>query len=177
MIRELAFVLALAATEGSALDPGGLADSLASVQRPRPSDRELELLSRGIGSMARLSTRGRRVEIESPRLTSIGVGYTQASEPLPNPIPWSEVDTLWTRNSRAGIIGLLGAAAGATSVFAMVGPVDNEGDAANPFLVGLGGLGGFLIGAAVGSTMHGWAIQYPTDLAPRPSRRALIDSP
>jgi len=176
MILELAAVGLMLAPPEAPSTPSVAADSVRTVSGT-PSEQALEHLRRELGSgwALRVWVQGKRVELDQPRVTEFGIDFDRASEPIPRPIPWNQVDSVWTRHSRAGTFALLGALAGATAVYLEVGPVESEGDLANPILVTLGGVGGFLAGAILGNASVNWELTYPLDPEKmRAPRRSLL---
>jgi len=176
MILELAAVGLMLAPVAAPSTPSVGADSVRSASGT-PSDQALEHLRRELGDgwALRVRVQGKRVELDQPRVTEFGIDFDRASEPIPRPIPWNQVDSVWTRHSRAGTFALLGALAGATAVYLRVGPVESEGDLANPLLVTLGGVGGFLAGAILGNARVNWELTYPLDPEKmRTPRRSLL---
>jgi len=176
MILELAAAGLLLVLVEAPSTPSVGADSVRTTPAA-PSDQALEHLRRELGDQwaLRVWVQGKRVELDQPRVTDFGIDFDRASEPIPRPIPWNQVDSVWTRHTRAGTFALLGALAGATAVYLKVGPVESEGDLANPFLVTLGGVGGFLAGAILGNARVIWELSYPLDPEKmRTPRRSLL---
>jgi hypothetical protein len=164
-----------------------LAGTEKPPERPGPDSAAVVALQRRFHghAVARVSRQGSRTVLTRPEIGTGGIGYQGVADsplpeaaPLPAPIPWSEVDTLWMRRSLAktgftsGALMLGAVTAGAGYGFGKWAVA--EGGASDAPLVGL--LAGFAVGALVGGTTggvlgslgHEWVMAYPA-AAPEPA--------
>jgi hypothetical protein len=156
-------------------------DSAPITSAPAPSGRELsEIQARfTFRSEARISRTGVRSFVSDPRFGPAGIDYREvigedgwpAAQSLPRPLSWAEIDTLWRRNSRAGI----GAVIGAVVVAIPAGAWGHDRWPAreDAFLTvataTVGATVGGLFGATVGSAWFTWELVRPAQ-APSPGR-------
>jgi hypothetical protein len=170
LIAEVAFLLFAAVANP---------DSIPMTSAPPPTSRELsEIQARfTFRGEARLSRQGTRSILSHPQFGFGGIDYGEvigedgwpAAQSLPRPISWTEVDTLWRRNSRAGIGAVIGAVV--LSLPAGAWGHDRWPSREDTFLTvattALGATAGGILGATVGSAWFTWERVRP---APTPSR-------
>lgn len=143
-------------------------DSIPIGSASAPSPRELaeiraQFTFRG---EARLSREGIRSIISHPRFRADGIDYQEvinedgwpAAQTLPRPLRWAEVDTLWRRNSYAGIGAVAGAVV-AAPIAANYGH-DRWPSREDTFLAiatgTMGAVAGGILGAMIGSAWFVW---------------------
>lgn len=174
MLAEVAFVLIAAVANP---------DSIPTTSASAPSARELsEIQSRfTFRGEARLSRDGVRFFVSQPRFRPQGIDYLEvigedgwpAAQTLPRPLRWAEVDTLWRRNSYAGI----GALAGAVIVAPITAAWGHHRWPAHEdaFLViasgTFGATVGGMLGATVGSAWYVWERVRPALTPSPPAKR------
>ena len=170
MLAEVAFVLIAAVASP---------DSVRIASPSAPSAKELtEIRERfTFRGEARISRQGIRSIVSNPFFLPYGIGYDQvigedgwpSAYTLPRPLRWAEVDTLWRRNTYAGI----GAIAGAVIVAPITAAWGRHRWPAreDAFLVISSGIFGAttggILGGAIGSK---WFVWEPVRPAPLPYR-------
>src|SRR5262245_32174721 len=172
MIAIALLTLALEGTPAVSKDSANAGHAVSSAEL-----KYLEKRLRG-RSTARLSRHGTRVEVSEPRPTPEGLRFTptQATSALPNPVAWSEVDTLWVRGDRAASFAWLGLAAGAVMGRVAAGDQEGAGEYAGlavPSVTATTALGGAGLAALVGARLVTWVLVYPID--PRKLRARGLD--
>jgi hypothetical protein len=160
MLAEVAFVLIAAVAH---------ADSVPTASMPAPSPRELVEIREQFTfhGEARISRDGLRSIVSEPRFRPQGIDYREvinedgwpaAAQTLPRPLRWAEIDTLWRKNSRAGI----GALAGGVLIAPIAASWGHDRWPAqeDAFLViasgAAGAVAGGLLGAMVGGAWYVW---------------------
>jgi hypothetical protein len=168
LIAEVAFLLFAAVANP---------DSIPMTSAPPPTSRELsEIQARfTFRGEARLSRQGTRSILSHPQFGFGGIDYGEVigEDGWPARVAtlsngWTEVDTLWRRNSRAGIGAVIGAvvpaSCGRLGARPMAVPEDTFLTVAT---TALGATAGGILGATVGSAWFTWERVRP---APTPSR-------
>src|SRR5262245_29914987 len=150
-------------------------DSSATITRSEPDADPGEFKTRlhddfQRNRRARLWWRGSALVALDPWLSRDGIGYRRLDRrrsDVPNPIPWAEIDTVWTPHTDAGRLAAVGFVAGAAMGFRsyseMGGPEGgfSIGDAA--MFSGLGGLLGAMAGGLIGSASFSWELAHPVE--------------
>jgi len=152
-------------------DPDASARDSAATDRQTLSAAELKYVSSRLGgrSMARVSRHGVWTVVSEPRPTPEGLAYATLpapNPPLPNPVPWSEIDTVWVRNHRAGDMAMMGLVVGGVVAALAAGSQEGAGeyaDLAKISVTGLGAAAGLATGALIGSAVHTWSVVVPID--------------
>jgi len=160
MLAAVAFVLIAAVARP---------DSIPMASPSAPSAQELAQIREQFTfhSEARISRDGLRSIVSAPHFLARGIDYLEvinedgwpaAAQTLPRPLQWAEIDTLWRKNSRAGI----GALAGAV----LIAPITanwghqrwpNQEDAFLVIASGTAGaVAGGMLSAMVGSAWYVW---------------------
>ena len=128
--------------------------SLASVDQARLSSLLRE-------RFVRVASQGTIAEVGAAWVVDEGLAFEGSrAKDLPNPITWSQVDTVWTRGNMAWGLGLLGAVLGGIAAHVMSQPEDT--DIFTPFTTPLsmftvtvtGAVVGGAVGGVVGSRIH-----------------------
>jgi hypothetical protein len=177
-LRSLAIALLLHLAWIATASPGTAAanpDSLSIASLSTPSGRELAAIQSQFTfrGEARLSRQGLRSIVSEPRFRPEGIDYREvigedrwpSAQTLPRPLRWAEIDTLWRRNSYAGI----GALAGAVVAAPIVGAWGHHRWPAreDAFLVIASGTFGAVTGGILGGTIgSAWFIWEPVRPAP-----------
>ena len=172
MIADVAVFLFAAMTPVDSARTGGAPPT--SAARAAPSAGQLAQIQASFWhhGEARFSRDGVRTIVSRPRFHAEGIGYEavidEAGSPVAQTLPplvrWSDVDTLWRRNSRAGKGALIGAlvVGGAAAAWGYHG-WSNPSDAALVATIsGVGGaIGGAIVGATIGSGSFVWERVHP----------------
>jgi len=124
------------------------------------------LESRLKGRVVRVSRQGVRTLMTEARPSQQGLAYatSRGADEWPNPIPWSQVDTLWARGDRASSFALLGAVLG--GVLGALGDTEDAGGYAGVAKLATTATGiavGAGLGALGGASLHTWKRVYPIE--------------
>jgi len=178
MLAEVAFVLIAGGTSP---------DSVPITSPSAPSTRELATIREQFmfHGEARISRAATRSIVSEPRFRPNGIDYREvigedgwpvAAQTLPRPLRWAQIDTLWRRNSRAGI----GALAGAMLLAPIAASYGHHRWEAreDAFLVvasgTVGAVAGGMVGAMIGSA---WFVWEPVHMTAPPSWDRAASSP